>query len=178
MADVAQSEANGVASSGNEEGQEKVHQLAVAVPYTADTTRLHIHLTVAARHLRVFLSTTSSGGAVVTGGADAGAGGEILHPMRTGDVAVPRGKVAVGSFVYAMPLDGGRETVCTVLVAEMATAETAERMARILARRVRRPVYLGSSVAIGAVGMGGGGSVEEEAAVVAAVVKAVTEVVR
>ncbi|KAJ6263653.1 hypothetical protein Dda_2221 [Drechslerella dactyloides] len=153
----------------------KTYDLAIALPRTADTT-LYIRLTVAAKHLLLFLSTRSSGSAVLpVGVAATGDGGEnVVHPMRAGDAAVPRGKVPLGSFVYAMPsMSNEKETVCTPLIPDMATLETAERVARILARRVRRPVYVGSSMSLA--GMGGGGNVEEEMGVVGAIVKIVAE---
>ncbi|KAK6352933.1 hypothetical protein TWF696_004928 [Orbilia brochopaga] len=157
----------------------QTYELALPLPRTADTT-LYIQLTVAGRHILVFLSTRSSGTVPVPLGVPSSAGstqdgGETLvNPMRVGDTAVPVGKVSLGSFVYAMPSMGNeRGTVCTPLIPEMATLETAERIARLLARRVRRPVYLGCSISLAA--MGGGGSVEEEMTVIGSIVKVVAE---
>ncbi|KAF3907451.1 hypothetical protein ABW21_db0208310 [Orbilia brochopaga] len=136
-----------------------------------------------------------------TVGASGDGGESLVNPMRVGDTAIPGGRVSLGSFVRdhaghifndGMVIGGGmdghvidgewadvgeqgneKEIVCTPLIHEMATLETAERVARILARRVRRPVYLGCSISLAA--MGGGGSVEEEMAVVGSIVRIVTE---
>ncbi|EPS43794.1 hypothetical protein H072_2221 [Dactylellina haptotyla CBS 200.50] len=160
----------------------QIHQLSVPLPRTADTS-LHLHLTIEARHILLFLTTTSANPSIdlsilsipgvntssTTGGED------VVNPMRGGDSAVPRGKVGVGSFVYAMPsLTNKKETISTPLIPDMATLETTERIARILARRLQVPVYLGNSMRLTA--MGGGGSVEEEMGVIRDVVEVVAGV--
>ncbi|KAK6540159.1 hypothetical protein TWF694_008979 [Orbilia ellipsospora] len=157
----------------------QIHQLAVPLPRTADTS-LHLHLTIASHHILLFLTTTSANHSLersllsIPGvNTSSTSGGEdVLNPVRAGDSAVPRGRVGVGSFVYAMPsLINKKETICTPLIPDMATLETTERIARILARRLQVPVYLGNSMSFAA--MGGGGSVEEEMGVVKDVVEVV-----
>ncbi|KAF3129881.1 hypothetical protein TWF594_010644 [Orbilia oligospora] len=162
---------------------QQIHQLSVPLPRTADTS-LHLHLTIASRHILLFLTTTSANPSFdlsplsipgVNSSSTTSTTEDVLNPMRGGDAAVPRGKVGVGSFVYAMPsLRNNKETICTPLILDMATLETTERIARILARRLQVPVYLGNSMNFAA--MGAGGSVEEEMGVVRDVVETVVEV--
>ncbi|KAK6331914.1 hypothetical protein TWF718_002452 [Orbilia javanica] len=162
---------------------QQTHQLSLPLPRTSDTS-LHLHLTVASRHILLFLSTTSANPSLdlsllsipgVNSSSTNSTSEDVLNPMRGGDVAVPRGKVGVGSFVYAMPsLTNNKETICTPLVPDMATLETTERIARILARRLQLPVYLGNSMNFAA--MGAGGSVEEEMGVVRDVVETVVNI--
>ncbi|KAK6524764.1 hypothetical protein TWF281_011663 [Arthrobotrys megalospora] len=161
----------------------RTHQLSLPLSRTADTS-LHLHLTVASRHILLFLTTTSANPSFnlsllsipgVNTSSTVQSGEDILNPMRGGDAAVPRGKVGVGSLVYAMPsLTNNKETICTPLIPDMATLETTERIARILARRLQVPVYLGNSMNFAA--MGAGGSVEEEMGVVRDVVETVVGV--
>ncbi|KAF3109060.1 hypothetical protein TWF569_006132 [Orbilia oligospora] len=162
---------------------QQIHQLSVPLPRTADTS-LHLHLTIASRHILLFLTTTSANPSFdlsllsipgVNSSSTTSTTEDVLNPMRGGDAAVPRGKVGVGSFVYAMPsLRNNKETICTPLILDMATLETTERIARILARRLQVPVYLGNSMNFAA--MGAGGSVEEEMGVVRDVVETVVGV--
>ena len=67
-----------------------------------------------------------------------------------------------------------KETICTPLIPDMATLETTERIARILARRLQVPVYLRNSMNFAA--MGAGGSVEEEMGVIRDIVETVVGV--
>ncbi|KAK6511229.1 hypothetical protein TWF481_000150 [Arthrobotrys musiformis] len=156
---------------------QQTRQLSLPLPRTADTS-LHLHLTIASRHILLFLTTTSATPldpsilSIPGVNSSSTSAEDVLNPMRVGDAAIPRGKVGVGSFVYAMPsLRDSKETVCTPLVTDMATLETTERIARILARRLQVPVYLGNSMNFAA--MGAGGSVEEEMGVVRDVVEVV-----
>ncbi|KAL1953026.1 hypothetical protein VTO42DRAFT_3754 [Malbranchea cinnamomea] len=97
-------------------------------------TNVHIHLTFLATSAVVFLTTTAVGESVGT-----------VRPM--------------GSFVYGMPdRTNPANTLCTVLYSVPSTIDYATRMARILARRMQMPVYVGCSVDFS------GSTVEEETA--------------
>jgi hypothetical protein len=56
---------------------------------------------------------------------------------------------SLGSFVYAMPdrVDA-RNSICTALSTTPANIEYATRLAKILARKLGRPVYVGCSIYI------------------------------
>ncbi|EZF26406.1 hypothetical protein H112_01410 [Trichophyton rubrum D6] len=81
---------------------------------------LHIHLTCLATSTLVFLTTTSIGDS------------NVARPM--------------GSFVYAMPDNSNeKSTICSTLYSSPASIDYATRTARVLARRMKMPVYVGCS---------------------------------
>ncbi|CEN62454.1 hypothetical protein BJX68DRAFT_162264 [Aspergillus pseudodeflectus] len=96
-------------------------ELSFPFPKALHTTA-HIHLTVLDSCTMVFLATS-------TPGDSAGS----LKPM--------------GSFIYAMPdRTSSRSTISTTLYTTPSTEEYATRIAKILARRMRVPVYVGCSI--------------------------------
>ncbi|KAL4799097.1 hypothetical protein BDV19DRAFT_355978 [Aspergillus venezuelensis] len=85
-------------------------------------TTAHIHLTVLDTCVMIFLATS-------TPGDSSGS----VKPM--------------GSFIYAMPdRTSPRSTISTTLYTAASTEEYATRIAKILARRMGVPVYLGCSI--------------------------------
>ncbi|KAF2087123.1 hypothetical protein K490DRAFT_7522, partial [Saccharata proteae CBS 121410] len=121
-------------------------QLSFPLP-RASQTRIQIHLTLHAKAIVLFLTTTSPD-------FDAGAA-----PM--------------GSFVYAMPnLTNPTTTpLSTPLYTQTPTLDVATRLSKILARRTGKPCYVGNSISFGSAG--GGGNVEEEMEGVGRVVEVV-----
>lgn len=128
-------------------------QLSFPLP-KAPETKVHIHLTINQTFLLLFLTTSEEG--------------------RTS-------AVSLGSFVYALPDVGSHrskscciscfaltcckrlnagQTISTALCSVEATVEFATRLAKLLARRTGKPVYVGNSVSFASAGWGG--SVEEE----------------
>ncbi|KAL4909826.1 hypothetical protein BDW74DRAFT_173314 [Aspergillus multicolor] len=96
-------------------------ELSFPLPKALHTTA-HIHLTVLDTCAMVFLATSTSGDS--TGST---------KPM--------------GSFIYAMPdRTSPRSTISTTLYTTASTEEYATRVAKILARRMGVPVYLGCSI--------------------------------
>ncbi|KAL3492848.1 hypothetical protein BJX62DRAFT_202040 [Aspergillus germanicus] len=96
-------------------------ELSFPLPNALHTTA-HIHLTVLDSCTMVFLATS-------TPGDSAGS----VKPM--------------GSFIYAMPdRTSSRSTISTTLYTTPSTEEYATRIAKILARRMRVPVYVGCSI--------------------------------
>ncbi|KAL4871316.1 hypothetical protein BDV12DRAFT_164595 [Aspergillus spectabilis] len=96
-------------------------ELSFPLPKALHTTT-HIHLTVLDNCTMIFLATS-------TPGDSAGS----VKPM--------------GSFVYAMPdRTSPRSTISTTLYTTTSTEEYATRIAKILARRMGVPVYLGCSI--------------------------------
>ncbi|KAL5338453.1 hypothetical protein BJX70DRAFT_197124 [Aspergillus crustosus] len=96
-------------------------ELSFPLPKALHTTT-HIHLTVLGNCTMVLLATS-------TPGESSGS----VKPM--------------GSFIYAMPdRTSPRSTISTTLYTTASTEEYASRIAKILARRMGVPVYLGSSV--------------------------------
>lgn len=73
----------------------------------------------------------------------------MLH-LTTSESGSPNpSTAAMGSFVYAMPdRFNERNTICTELFATEATVEFATRLAKILARRTMKPVYVGCSMSM------------------------------
>ncbi|KAF3928411.1 hypothetical protein AA313_de0206924 [Arthrobotrys entomopaga] len=99
----------------------QIHQLALPLPRTADTS-LHLHLTIASRHILLFLTTTTTSAnpslersilsvpgvntsSITTSGED------VLNPIRAGDSAVPRGNGVYGFDTgYDNPGDHGADS--------------------------------------------------------------------
>ncbi|KAL1963667.1 hypothetical protein VTN77DRAFT_7988 [Rasamsonia byssochlamydoides] len=101
-------------------------EISFPLPKTPYTT-LHIHLTFLATSTMVFLSTTT------TGDSGGGGAGGTLKPM--------------GSFVYAMPdRTNPRSTISTALYSSPGSIDYATRTAKILARRMGIPVYVGCNI--------------------------------
>ena len=60
---------------------------------------------------------------------------------------------ALGSFVYALPNRlNPSESLCTTLYAQQGTLDFATRVAKIVAKRIARPVYVGWSGELGGIG--------------------------
>ncbi|KAL4997807.1 hypothetical protein BDV10DRAFT_185803 [Aspergillus recurvatus] len=96
-------------------------ELSFPLPKALHTTA-HIHLTLLDTCVMVFLATSTVGES--TGST---------KPM--------------GSFIYAMPdRTSPRSTISTTLYTTASTEEYATRVAKILARRMGVPVYLGCSI--------------------------------
>ncbi|KAE8380617.1 hypothetical protein BDV26DRAFT_290207 [Aspergillus bertholletiae] len=113
--------------------QAKPQELSFPLPKALHTTA-HVHLTLLETCATVFLATS-------TPGDSAGS----VKPM--------------GSFVYAMPdRTNSRNTISTTLYNLPGSVEYATRIAKILARRMRIPVYVGCSIDPTALGL----LVEEE----------------
>jgi hypothetical protein len=117
----------------------------------APETRIHVHLTVNATSIVLFLTTVYEGN-------------------------IPSG-APLGSFVYALPdvsraysdvLQEGLQlqrnnpdqTLSTPLFTYESSVEFTTRLAKLLARRTHKPVYVGNSMSFASAGMGG--TVEEE----------------
>ncbi|KAL4975631.1 hypothetical protein BDW66DRAFT_151744 [Aspergillus desertorum] len=102
-------------------GPQASTELSFPLPKASHTTA-HIHLTLLDTCVMVFLATSTVGDS--TGSA---------KPM--------------GSFIYALPdRTSPRSTISTTLYTTASTEEYATRVAKILARRMRIPVYLGCSI--------------------------------
>ncbi|KAL1979204.1 hypothetical protein VTN96DRAFT_6515 [Rasamsonia emersonii] len=105
-------------------------EISFPLPKTPYTT-LHIHLTFLATSTMVFLSTTTTG--------ESGGEGGTLKPM--------------GSFVYAMPdRTNPTSTISTALYTSPGSIDYATRTAKILARRMGVPVYVGCNLDPAAMG--------------------------
>jgi len=111
----------------------RVVELSFPLPKGLDSN-IHSHLTINSTSLLLFLTTTS------------------------GDSST---SAALGSFVYALPdaLNVG-QTLSTPLCAHESSLEFTQRLAKLLARKTMKPVYVGSSISFSSAGMGG--TVEEE----------------
>ncbi|KAF2683554.1 hypothetical protein K458DRAFT_304372 [Lentithecium fluviatile CBS 122367] len=67
----------------------------------------------------------------------------------------------LGSFVYAMPNRASpADTLSTPLFTQSGTLDFTTRLAKVLARKLGKPVYVGNSSSFASAGMGG--TVEEE----------------
>ncbi|KAF2194790.1 hypothetical protein K469DRAFT_734488 [Zopfia rhizophila CBS 207.26] len=67
----------------------------------------------------------------------------------------------LGSFVYAMPnRTSPSNPFSTALYTQSATLDFTTRLAKVLARKAEKPVYVGNSISFASAGMGG--TVEEE----------------
>ncbi|OJI97063.1 hypothetical protein ASPVEDRAFT_24039 [Aspergillus versicolor CBS 583.65] len=101
--------------------QSQLTELSFPLPNALHTTA-HVHLTVLDTCAMVFLATSTPGDSSGT-----------VKPM--------------GSFIYAMPdRVSPRSTISTTLYTSPSTEEYATRIAKILARRMGVPVYVGCSI--------------------------------
>ncbi|KXT06693.1 hypothetical protein AC578_8606 [Pseudocercospora eumusae] len=115
-------------------GDNKVVELAIDLPRSPGM-RVNIHLTILAKSIVLFLTTTS---------AELG--------------SAPS---AMGSFVYAMPdRYNPAQPMSTTLYSAASSLDFTVRMAKVLARKLNMPCYVGNSINLS--GAAGGGSVEEE----------------
>ncbi|KAI9932126.1 hypothetical protein ASPWEDRAFT_483683 [Aspergillus wentii DTO 134E9] len=111
----------------------KSQELSFPLPRALYTTA-HVHLTFLDTCATVFLASS-------TPGDSAGS----IKPM--------------GSFIYAMPdRTSPRSTISTTLYTSPASVEYTTRIAKILARRMGKPVYVGCSIDATALSL----TVEEE----------------
>ncbi|KAH7418372.1 hypothetical protein BKA64DRAFT_635501 [Cadophora sp. MPI-SDFR-AT-0126] len=108
-------------------------QLSFPLPKAPDT-RIHVHLTVQATSILLFLTTAMNG-----------------------DTST----VPLGSFVYALPdrLNPGH-SLSTPLYTFESSVEFTTRLAKLLARKTKKAVYVGNSISFASAGLGG--TVEEE----------------
>ncbi|PSS18664.1 hypothetical protein M430DRAFT_102397 [Amorphotheca resinae ATCC 22711] len=117
----------------------------------APETRIHLYLTIQATSLLLFLTTALNGDT---------------------STAAP-----LGSFVYALPdrINPG-QALSTPLYTYESSVEFTTRLAKLLARKTQRPVYVGNSISFASAGMGG--TVEEEMEGFRKVVEVVMDQVR
>ncbi|KAF2469791.1 uncharacterized protein BDR25DRAFT_263163 [Lindgomyces ingoldianus] len=100
----------------------------------APQAHIHLQLTNSRTSLLIFLSTSST---------------------------ESRTAASLGSFVYAMPnLASPSNPYSTPLYTQSATLDFTTRLAKVLARKANKPVYVGNSISFASAGMGG--TVEEE----------------
>ncbi|KAH7360748.1 hypothetical protein BKA65DRAFT_547461 [Rhexocercosporidium sp. MPI-PUGE-AT-0058] len=124
-------------------------QLSFPLPKAPDT-RIHIQLTIQATSILLFLTTAMNG-----------------------DTST----VPLGSFVYALPdrLNPG-QTLSTPLYTYESSVEFTTRLAKLLARKTKKAVYVGNSISFASAGLGG--TVEEEMEGFKKVVEVVMEEVK
>ncbi|OCL07164.1 hypothetical protein AOQ84DRAFT_295606 [Glonium stellatum] len=110
-------------------------EFSFSLPHSPQTN-IHLHLTNHRASLLIFLTTASTDAATTA--------------------------ASLGSFVYAMPNRTSPSAVplSTPLYTHSSTLDFATRLAKALARRVWKPVYVGNSISFANTGMGG--AVEEE----------------
>ncbi|RAK87427.1 hypothetical protein BO79DRAFT_197524 [Aspergillus costaricaensis CBS 115574] len=99
----------------------EIKELSLPLPYTPHTTA-HIHLTRHQTCSTVFLTSSTPGDAAGS-----------IKPM--------------GSFVYAMPdRMNPKNVLSTTIYSSPGSVEYTARVAKILARRMKTPVYVGGSI--------------------------------
>ncbi|KAI9038714.1 proteasome assembly chaperone 4 family protein [Aspergillus affinis] len=107
-------------SAGTPHLQPRPHEISFPLPKALHTTA-HIHLTMLETCVTTFLTTSTPGDS-----------GGTMKPM--------------GSFVYAMPDRTNPRTAISTTLYTSPTVEYTTRVAKILARRTRTPVYVGCSI--------------------------------
>jgi len=122
---------NGVGAVGS-----STHPIELSFPLPkAPETRIHLHLTISTASLLLFLTTNLNGNTSTT--------------------------APLGSFVYALPdRTNVGQTLSTPLYTYESSIEFTTRIAKLLARKTGKPVYVGNSISFASAGMGG--TVEEE----------------
>ncbi|CZR66134.1 uncharacterized protein PAC_16035 [Phialocephala subalpina] len=125
-------------------------ELSFPLPKAPDT-KIHLRLSAYTTSLLLFLTTALDGNT------------STVPPL--------------GSFVYALPdrLNPG-QTLSTPLYTYESSVEFTTRLAKLLARKTGKPVYVGNSISFASAGMGG--TVEEEMEGFKKVVEVVMEEVR
>ncbi|KAI2471908.1 hypothetical protein F4781DRAFT_385483 [Annulohypoxylon bovei var. microspora] len=109
-------------------------QLSFPLPRSLDT-KIHLRLTIKSKVILLFLTTVA---------AD------------EQDNAAP-----IGSFVYALPDKyNPSQPLSTTIYSVEPTIEFTARLAKILAKKIQMPVYVGNSISFANTGLGG--TVEEE----------------
>ncbi|OJJ74261.1 hypothetical protein ASPBRDRAFT_39376 [Aspergillus brasiliensis CBS 101740] len=99
----------------------EIKELSLPLPYTPHTTA-HIHLTRHQTCTTVFLTSSTPGDAAGS-----------IKPM--------------GSFVYAMPdRTNPKNVISTTIYSCPGSVEYTARIAKILARKMKTPVYVGGSI--------------------------------
>ncbi|XMA08610.1 hypothetical protein WAI453_001401 [Rhynchosporium graminicola] len=128
---------------------EKPVQLSFPLPKAPDT-RIHIKLSIQTTSILLFLTTAMNG-----------------------DTST----VPLGSFVYALPdrMNPG-QTLSTPLYTYEYSVEFTTRLAKLLARKTKKAVYVGNSISFESAGLGG--TVEEEMEGFKKVVEVVVEEVQ
>ncbi|RKU44945.1 hypothetical protein DL546_005774 [Coniochaeta pulveracea] len=108
--------------------------VSVPLPRSIDS-RIYLHLTARAKHMMLFITTAS-----------------------LEDASTP---TPLGSFVYALPdRFNPDQPLSTPLYREEPTLEFTSRLAKLVAKKTGLPAYVGNSVSLASMGMGG--TVEEE----------------
>ncbi|KAJ5912412.1 hypothetical protein N7504_001295 [Penicillium tannophilum] len=121
-------------------------ELSFPLPKALHTTA-HVHLTFLGNCTTVFLTTS-------TPGDSAGS----YKPL--------------GSFVYAMPdRTSSKQTISTTIYTAPSSIEYTTRVAKILARRTGKPIYVGCSIDPNGLGL----TVEEEMEGLSKIVNVITE---
>ncbi|SMR47328.1 unnamed protein product [Zymoseptoria tritici ST99CH_3D1] len=123
----------------------KTVELAIDLPHSPGS-KVNLHLTILANSILLFLSSST--------------------PESS------QGAAGMGSLVYAIPdRYNPTQPMSTALYNTPSTLDFTTRMAKLLARKLSKPCYVGSSVNL--TGGAGGGSVEEEMEAFRGVVDAV-----
>ncbi|KAI1169195.1 hypothetical protein F5B18DRAFT_13250 [Nemania serpens] len=100
-------------------------------------TKIHMRLTIQSKAILLFVTTVAAEDS------------DKLAPM--------------GSFVYAIPDKyNPNQPLSTTIYSAEATLEFTTRLARILAKKINMPVYVGNSISLASTGLGG--TMEEEMA--------------
>ena len=111
------------------ENFEKPIELSFPLPL-APETEVRVHLTIRAKYILLHLTTTSIGDT------------SVLPPL--------------GSFVYALPdRINTTQTISTPLCQNEYSIDLTTRLAKIFARKLQKPVYVGNSISFASAGMGG-----------------------
>ncbi|KHJ33986.1 hypothetical protein EV44_g6081 [Erysiphe necator] len=108
-------------------------ELSFALPRSYGT-RIYLRLTIRAKFILLFLTTAQDGDSVAA---------------------------SLGSFVFALPdhLNPG-QSISTPLYIDKPSLDFSSRLAKFLARKYGKAVYVGNSISFASTGMGG--TVEEE----------------
>ncbi|KAJ5625131.1 hypothetical protein N7510_001440 [Penicillium lagena] len=121
-------------------------ETSFALPRSLHTTA-HLHLTFLDTCSMVFVTTTTPGDSTAS-----------AKPM--------------GSFVYAMPdRTSPTSTISTTLYTSPSSIEYTARIAKIITRRINRPVYVGCSIDANGLGL----TIEEEMAGLKKIIDSIME---
>ncbi|CAG8975925.1 hypothetical protein HYALB_00007054 [Hymenoscyphus albidus] len=117
-------------------------------------TRIHLRLTIQSISILLFLTTTTNGDTSTAApmGSFVYAMPDVVANHRSPEVALPK-------LTPRQRLNKG-QTLSTPLYTQESSVDFTTRIAKLLARKTERPVYVGNSITFAGAGMGG--TVEEE----------------
>ena len=145
--------ASGSPAVNGTEATNKALELAIDLPHSPGL-KLHLHLTILANSILLFLTSTSS-----EAGPGAVSMGSFVYALP--DVSHVTYSIPYRGHAYNLPQRyNPTQPMSTALYTAPSSLDFTTRMAKVLTRRLKKPCYVGGSINLSMAA--GGGSVDEE----------------